>query len=88
MTTKSGSPKKMLTVRIQSDLQEKLFALVKATGRTQSFLVEEALETFCNLNAWQIVAINKGLEDVNAGHVISHSDIKQRWQQKRDHLLE
>jgi RHH-type transcriptional regulator, rel operon repressor / antitoxin RelB len=87
MARSSENPKEMLTVRIRKDVRDKLACLVHATGRSQTFLVEEALEVFCDLNAWQINAIQEGILAIEEGRVIPHEDVKQHWEQKLENLV-
>jgi len=76
---------KMLNVRIKQELRDKLNALAEATGRTQTYIVEEALESFYDLHAWQIAAIEEGIRAVDEGDVTSHEDVKSYWESKLVH---
>ncbi len=52
---------KLLSVRISDDLNDGLMKMVKATGRTKSFLTNEALRQFLKHQAWRI-KVNPGVE--------------------------
>jgi RHH-type rel operon transcriptional repressor/antitoxin RelB len=56
----------MLAIRLPSEIEERLEALAKATGRTKSFYVREAiLEHLDDLE--DIYLAEKRLEDIRAG---------------------
>ena len=44
----------MMTVRITPEVKDKLDALARDTKRSKSYLASEAIETYVNLNAWQV----------------------------------
>jgi RHH-type transcriptional regulator, rel operon repressor / antitoxin RelB len=87
MAARNPVIKEMLTVRIRKSVRDKLLSLAEATGRSQTYLVEEALETFCDLNVWQISAIYEGISALDEGRITSHEDLKTQWERKReDHM--
>ena len=56
----------MLAIRLPADIEERLNALAKATGRTKTFYVREAiLEHLDDLE--DIYIAEKRLEDIRAG---------------------
>ncbi len=52
------------------------------------FIVESALETYLDVNEWQIQGIIEALHDAEspAAEWISHEDIKARWETNRDQV--
>jgi predicted transcriptional regulator len=40
------------------------------------------------LNAWQIDAIQAGIDDADAGRMVNHQDVKQRWLSQSDSCAE
>ena len=52
---------KILNVRLPADLHGQLEQLVRATGRTKSFLTVEALKSYVSQEQWQIADIQAGL---------------------------
>ena len=65
--------------RISPALKQKLEALVKATGRSESALVAEAIERYIEVDEWQVRVIKKHLDDVLAGEPgIPHEEVA-RW---------
>ncbi|MEO5330159.1 MAG: ribbon-helix-helix protein, CopG family [Magnetococcus sp. THC-1_WYH] len=53
-----------LSARIRDDLKDGLSKLVESTGRTQSFLTNEALRQYLEQEAWQIQAIQEVVQEV------------------------
>jgi RHH-type rel operon transcriptional repressor/antitoxin RelB len=51
----------MMTVRLAPEVKEKLDALARTTKRSKSYLASEAIETYVNLNAWQVAHIQAAL---------------------------
>jgi RHH-type transcriptional regulator, rel operon repressor / antitoxin RelB len=48
-----------LTVRVKPATRDRLGNLARVTRRTKSFVIEEALEQYLDVNEWQI----KGIQD-------------------------
>lgn len=63
----------MMTVRLTPEVSEKLEALARDTKRSKSYLASEAIETFVDLNAWQVAHIKAALaEDEEGGPGVPH----------------
>ena len=81
MTTKSPDMAKraMVTVRLTPEVHERLEALARDTKRSKSHLASEAIETFVDLNAWQVAHINAALAEDEAGAPgVAHDEVV-RW---------
>lgn len=63
ITTKS----EMMTVRLTPEVKDKLEALARDTKRSKSYLASEAIETYVDLNAWQVAHIKAALDEDEAG---------------------
>jgi predicted transcriptional regulator len=68
-----------LTLRISDEANAGLDALAAATERSKSFLALRAIDDYLKLNAWQIEAIQAGIDDADAGRMVNHEVVKQRW---------
>ncbi|WP_342362928.1 CopG family ribbon-helix-helix protein [Terrarubrum flagellatum] len=64
-----------ITVRVSSELKDKLEHIAKATRRSKSFLANEAIARYVETEAEIIAGIEEGLEDVKAGRVIPHEQV-------------
>ena len=69
----------MMTVRLTPEVSEKLEALARDTKRSKSYLASEAIESYVDLNAWQVAHIKAGLaEDEAGGPGVPHEEAM-RW---------
>ena len=69
----------MMTVRLTPEVRDKLDALARDTRRSKSYLASEAIESFVNLNAWQVAHIKEALaEDEEGGPGVPHEEVM-RW---------
>jgi predicted transcriptional regulator len=64
-----------VNVRLEPELDEKLSAVATRLDRSKSWVVQQALKEFIELQLWQMSAIEKGLSDVESGRVIAHEDV-------------
>jgi RHH-type rel operon transcriptional repressor/antitoxin RelB len=71
--------KEILTLRIDSEIKEKLDQIAQATKRSKSFIASEAINEYIKLNEWQIKAIQEGIRQADEGMFVSHDQIKSRW---------
>lgn len=79
----------MMTVRLTPEVSEKLEALSRDTKRSKSYLASEAIESYVNLNAWQVAQIKAALaEDEEGMPGIPHEEVM-RWMKSwgTDHEL-
>lgn len=64
-----------VSVRLQPALQEKVGALAVALDRPKSWIIEQAVQAYVELQAWQLAAIDAGIAAADAGRVIPHDDV-------------
>lgn len=72
----------ILTLRLPAKLNSRLAKLAKSTDRSRSRLAADAIEQYLDLNAWQVQAIEEGIEAADAGRLTPHGEIKdliQAW---------
>lgn len=69
-----------LSVRIPQKMQEQLNELSQATGRTRSFLTTEAIESYLEIQAWQVSGIKNAIKkaDEKGAHFVEHKAV-QEW---------
>ncbi|MFH1951544.1 MAG: CopG family ribbon-helix-helix protein [Pseudomonadota bacterium] len=65
-----------VTARLDPETKEKLDLLAKSTARSKSFLISEAVRAYVKEQAWQINAIQAGVEQANAGNFASNDEIR------------
>ena len=64
-----------MTIRIPSGVLSQLEKLADATGRTKSFLALEAIQSYLELEAWQIEEIKKGVAEADAGDFATDAEV-------------
>ena len=66
---------KPLNVRLPFDIATELKARTKATSRTKSFLMVEALREYLQVQAWQVQDIKDGLAEANNGEFATENEV-------------
>ena len=64
-----------ITVRLSSALKSDLEKLARSTKRSKSFLAAEAIADYVELNSWQVAAIEKAVEEAEAGDFADEDDV-------------
>jgi RHH-type transcriptional regulator, rel operon repressor / antitoxin RelB len=78
MAIPDPNQKEAVSFRIKQQIKNNLEVLSKSTGRSQTFLVEEALQQYIDLNTWQINAIKEGIEAAENDESYSTEEILAR----------
>jgi predicted transcriptional regulator len=71
-----------VTARVDEDTCGKLDQLAKATGRSRSWLIADAVHRYIEEESWQIAAIEEGVRQADAESLASKDEIKAsfaRW---------
>ena len=68
-----------VSARLDPETAKKLELLVKATARSRSFLVAEAIETYVEDQAWQIGAIKEGIREADRGEFATDMDVRKTF---------
>jgi predicted transcriptional regulator len=63
------------TIRLDDEMLAKLDALAADTERSRSWLATKAIETYVELNAWQVEQIKAGLAEADRGEFVSEADL-------------
>ncbi len=63
-----------MTIRISSEVKEKLTRLAHDTRRSKSYLAAEAVSAYVERELEIIEGIQRGLSDIEAGHVVTHDE--------------
>jgi RHH-type transcriptional regulator, rel operon repressor / antitoxin RelB len=74
--------KELFSLRLPEEVRTKLELVADNTGRTKSFVAIEAINSYCDLQAWQIKAIKKGLKQADEGKFVSHEELKAKWESR------
>lgn len=65
-----------LTVQLSEVDRERLEALAKATGRSESLLAAEAVTEYLALQEWQVSAIEAGIVSLDSEGGIAHAAVR------------
>jgi RHH-type transcriptional regulator, rel operon repressor / antitoxin RelB len=65
--------------RIDKSISEKLNLLSKATARSRSFLISEAIKAYVDEQSWQIEAIKEGIKQADQGKFASKAKIRKTF---------
>jgi predicted transcriptional regulator len=61
-----------LTVRLKSEVKDRLALLSASTNRTSSFLAAEAIAFFVDRELQIVAGLERGLADMRTGNLVSH----------------
>ena len=64
-----------LSFRVAAKKAREVEKLAKATERSKSWLLEQALDAYLETQAWQIEHIRKGLDELRRGEVVEHDRV-------------
>jgi predicted transcriptional regulator len=67
---------KTISFRIPSEAVKTLDALAETMDRDRTYLLNEAVERYLELNEYHIKLIKKGLRAAEEGNLVSHADVK------------
>ena len=67
--------KGVFTVRVSSELQDRLEAIADAIDRPRSWVVNWALEAFVASETWPIEEIKRGLAEADAGEFATDAEV-------------
>ena len=63
-----------MTIRVSTDLKEKLDRLAADTRRSRSFLAAEAVSDYVARELAIVEAVSRGLDDVAKGRTVPHDE--------------
>jgi predicted transcriptional regulator len=67
-----------MNVSLDPAVQAKLQRLAAESGRDAEVLAREAMERFVNYDEWFITEVEKGLEQIDRGEVLTHEQVGTR----------
>lgn len=68
-----------VSAKLDPEVAKKLELLVKATDRSKSYLVAEAIENYVEEQAWQIEAIKEGIKEADKGKFATEKQVKKTF---------
>ena len=67
-----------MEVRLNPDVEAKLARLAAEQGRNAEMLAQEAIEHFVDYDEWFIREVEKGLEQIDRGQLLTHEEVSLR----------
>jgi predicted transcriptional regulator len=64
-----------LNVRLNPELDDQLSSVAENLDRPRSWVVEQAIKEFIDLQTWHLAAIDEGLREADAGKLIAHDEV-------------
>ena len=64
-----------VTIRLDSELKQRLERLAGAMQRSKSFLAAQAIRDFVDLNEWQVQEIEQAVVEADRGEFASDQDV-------------
>ena len=71
---------KTISFRLPSDAVESLDALAESLDRDRSYLLNEAVEHYLELNEYHAKLMTRGLRAAKEGKFVAHAEVKKRIQ--------
>jgi RHH-type rel operon transcriptional repressor/antitoxin RelB len=71
-----------ISVRIASDKKAALDAIAAQIDRDLSFVIDQALNAYLELHAWQVEHVEEGMRQADAGEFASEAEVREafaRW---------
>lgn len=66
-----------VTTRVDGETKGRLQAIAEATDRSEAYLVRAAIESFVDVNAWQVAEIKRGLKAMESDALAAtHEDVE------------
>lgn len=75
--------KRTLSFRLDSDKVGALDALAEALERDRSYLLNEAVSAYLDVQQWHIEQIKAGLRQADAGKLIDHAEVRTTMARRR-----
>jgi predicted transcriptional regulator len=69
------SKDRSLELTIDPELDDRLSAVAETLDRPRSWVVQQAIKEFVDLQAWHLAAIDEGIKAADAGELIPHDKV-------------
>ena len=64
-----------VSVRLCPELNDQVAVIASSLDRSKSWVIEQAIKDYVDLQAWQLEAIEQGLREADAGNLIAHEEV-------------
>lgn len=70
------------TVRFDPEVRKQLDKLAERMDRPRAWIIKEAVAQYLERKAWYLAEAQKGMDDAEAGRVVSHAETADRLKVK------
>jgi predicted transcriptional regulator len=77
-----NASKKTISFRLEPQKLAALDTLAKAQTRDRTFLLNEAVDAYLDVQRWQIEHIREGLRQATAGMGADHEEVRAKWRRR------
>ncbi len=63
------------TVRFDPEIRDQLDKMAEQIDRPRAWIIKEAVAQYLEREAWYLAEVQKGLDDAEAGRMISHEEM-------------
>lgn len=70
------------TVRFDPETREQLDKIAEQMDRPRAWIIKEAVAQYLERETWYLAEVQKGIDDAEAGRVISHEEVAARLKAK------
>jgi len=64
-----------ITIRLESELKQRLEQLADSMQRSKSFVAAQAIRDFVDLNEWQVQEVEQAIVEADRGEFASDQDV-------------
>ena len=76
------SNEKTISFRAVAETIDKLDSLATAQDRSRSYLINDAINNYIELHAYQDALVRKGIEEMRRGRIVSHDEVVKRLRKR------
>ena len=69
----------VMSVRLPDEVEQQLGQLVQSTGRTKSWLANQAIKDYLAREAWQITEVEAALREADAGDFVPEKEMMAKF---------
>ena len=69
----------VMSVRLPDEVEQQLGQLAQSTGRTKSWLANQAIKDYLAREAWQITEVESALREADAGDFVSEKEMMAKF---------
>ena len=73
----------VMSVRLPDEVEQQLGQLAQSTGRTKSWLANQAIQDYLAREAWQIAEVEAALLEADADDFVPEKEMMAKFNRKR-----